>query len=574
MARQQQTREPPQQGEGAGFTDEKDRQGHLAASTDEGPDGHEHHFAQHENQDEPPGNEPAQCQSKECRSDVEPIDQRIEQGTQRRSLIESPGQVSIEPIGYPRDHKDDEGPAVTARAEHEPEEQRNAEKPEHAQCIRDRPHAARHDVSVAATSSRREHRYAATHGRDIHHMLVTLSGEDRPGITHTLFAELSGHGLVVSDIEQLVIRDRLVLAVMFELSDRADYEHVASHVAQLASELDLTATIDDQAVTVNDRRRGRFHVTMLGSPLRPHAISQVTQALTANGANIDRIRRIAKYPVTAVAFEASGGDLDAMRRDLSQVASGCHVDIAIRDAGLDQRGQHLVVMDVDSTLIQNEVIDVMADFAGVGRQVAQITARAMAGELDFVQALQERVSLLAGLPDSVLEQTRAAIRLTPGARTLCRTLLGLGYRVCLVSGGFTDIIEPLAQELGVDGLRANRLEIIDGKLTGRLIGPVVDRTVKRQALEEFAAEFRIPMRRTIAIGDGANDVDMIQAAGLGVAFNAKSPARAAADAQVNVPYLDSVLYLLGMSREDIEQADARAGLTTPAPDLPRNDEIA
>lgn len=231
-------------------------------------------------------------------------------------------------------------------------------------------------------------------------------------------------------------------------------------------------------------------------------------------------------------------------------------------------------MDVDSTLIQDEVIDVLAEFAGVGPQVADITARAMSGELDFAEALRERVSLLAGLPESVLAATREAITLTPGARTLCRTLLGLGYRVCLVSGGFHEIIEPLAAELHVDGLRANRLEIVDGRLTGRVIGSIVDRVAKREALEDFAAQFRIPMRRTIAIGDGANDVDMIQAAGLGVAFNAKSPLRAAADAEVNVPYLDSVLYLLGMSREDIEQADARAGVTTPAPELPRNNELA
>jgi phosphoserine phosphatase len=404
-------------------------------------------------------------------------------------------------------------------------------------------------------------------------MLVTLSGKDMPGITRTLFDSLSGHGIVVQDIEQLVIRDRLVLAVLLGLGVDDDPHHVSQHIRALAETLNLEVTIEDQAQHVNDRRLDRFHITVLGAPLQPEAIAQIASVLSADEANIDRIRRIASYPVTAIVFEGSGGSIDELRSALTTIAAANNVDIAIQHAGLDRRGQHLVVMDVDSTLIQDEVIDVLADYAGVGEAVSEITAKAMAGELDFSEALQKRVALLAGLPADRLNDVRDHITLTPGARTLCRTLLGLGYRVCLVSGGFQEIIEPLANELKVDGLLANTLEIRDGVLTGRIIGPVVDRAAKRKALEDFAAEFRIPMRRTIAIGDGANDVDMLQAAGLGVAFNAKSPARAAADAQVNFPYLDSVLYLLGMSREDIEQSDAMMGVTTPAPALPGNNEI-
>lgn len=404
-------------------------------------------------------------------------------------------------------------------------------------------------------------------------MLVTLSGEDRPGITHTLFAALSGHGLTVIDIEQLVIRNRLVFAVLFDVGEGVELSHVQQHVNELAQGLGLAVDVDTHAQEVSPRRLDRFHITVLGSPLLPNAMSDIAAVLSDGGANIDRIRRIAAYPVTAVVLEGSGGSVESLRRDLTTLAATSGVDIAIQGAGLDRRGQHLVVMDVDSTLIQDEVIDVLAEFAGVGAQVAGITARTMAGELDFADALRERVALLRGLPESVLADARNHITLTPGARTLCRTLLGLGYRVCLVSGGFTEIVAPLAEELGVDGLRANRLEIVDGHLTGRVVGPIIDRVAKRKALEEFAAEFRIPLRRTIAIGDGANDVDMLQAAGLGVAFNAKSPARAVADAQVNVPYLDSVLYLLGVSREDIERADAMAGLVTPAPELTRNNEV-
>jgi phosphoserine phosphatase len=214
-------------------------------------------------------------------------------------------------------------------------------------------------------------------------------------------------------------------------------------------------------------------------------------------------------------------------------------------------------MDVDSTLIQDEVIDLLADEADALEAVAQITERAMAGELDFEESLRARVALLAGLDVDALERVRSRITLTPGARTLCRTLHRLGYRIALVSGGFTEVIAPLAAELGVTDIRANRLGVSDGRLTGTVEGPVIDRLGKRAALDEFAAQYGIPERRTIAIGDGANDVDMLAAAGLGIAFNAKAAARAAADTQVNVPYLDSILFLIGITREEIESADAR-----------------
>jgi phosphoserine phosphatase len=189
----------------------------------------------------------------------------------------------------------------------------------------------------------------------------------------------------------------------------------------------------------------------------------------------------------------------------------------------------------------------------------------MAGELDFEASLRARAALLEGLPVTALDRVRERITLTRGARTLCRTLNRLGYRVALVSGGFTEVIAPLAAELGVSDVRANTLEVKEGVLTGRVIGPVIDRLGKRTALEEIARDHGIPTRRTIAIGDGANDVDMLEAAGLGIAFNAKAAARDAADTAVNVPFLDSVLFLIGVTREEIESADAREGLETPAP---------
>jgi phosphoserine phosphatase len=224
-------------------------------------------------------------------------------------------------------------------------------------------------------------------------------------------------------------------------------------------------------------------------------------------------------------------------------------------------------MDVDSTLVQGEVIEMLAEHAGVREQVAAVTEAAMRGELDFEQSLRARVALLEGLPARAIDAVRRAVVLTPGARTLVRTLKRLDYRVAIVSGGFTQVTDDLVRELGLDYSAANTLEVLDGRLTGRLVGPVVDRAGKAAALRRFATEAGVPLAQTVAIGDGANDLDMIAAAGLGIAFNAKPVVRAAADAAVTVPYLDPVLYLLGISREDVEEADRADGTPTPAPPL-------
>ena len=403
-------------------------------------------------------------------------------------------------------------------------------------------------------------------------LLLTLSGTDRPGVTKTLFAALAAHPITVLDVEQLVVRGRLVLSALVNVeTSGTGNDEIMSRIRQdirsTAAALEMDVTTVPGALEDTVSRRDRVHVTILGAPLRPDAVSRIAEEIANRGGNIDRIRRIASYPVTAVVFEGSGAELQDLRRALVAAAAEVGVDIAVQESGLDRRGQHLVVIDVDSTLIQNEVIDLIAEHAGVGEQVAQITAQAMAGDLDFVAALRARVVLLKGLPVSVLDEVRTRLKLTPGARTLCRTLNTLGYRVCLVSGGFAEVIMPLADELGIDDVRANHLGVRDGYLTGEVVGVIVDRQGKKAALEEFAAKYEIPMRRTIAIGDGANDVSMLEAAGLGVSFNGKAAAREAADAALSVPYLDSVLYLLGITREDIEGADARAGVVTPAPRL-------
>ena len=387
-------------------------------------------------------------------------------------------------------------------------------------------------------------------------LLAILSGRDRPGVTASLFDALRHTPCEVLDIQQIVVRGRLVLAVLLGLDAGTVGETRATlhaEAGRLGMEIE---TVPGASIARKDPERRRIHVTVMAAHLPTRAVADLARRMADRGWNIDRIRRIASYPVTAVVFEGSGDNIADLRRELSEAAPLLGVDVAVQHAGLDRRGQRLVVMDVDSTLIQDEVIDLLAERAGALDEVAAITELAMRGEIDFAESLKQRVALLAGLPTEALDETARRIRLTPGARTLCRTLRRLGFRVCLVSGGFREVIAPLAQQLEVDGLRANALEIVDGRLTGRVTGEIVDRQGKREALEEFAREFGIPVARTVAIGDGANDLDMLDAAGLGIAFNAKPVVQAAADTAVNAPYLDSVLFLLGITREEIEEADA------------------
>jgi phosphoserine phosphatase len=393
-------------------------------------------------------------------------------------------------------------------------------------------------------------------------LLVTLTGPDRPGVTSTLFSALASFDVVVLDMEQVVVRGTLVLGVLLGGPQAALAEPAARAAA---SELGMTVVSSLGADEVDPRRVGRLHVTLLGHPLRPAAVGGIAGRIAGTGANIDRIVRLAAYPVTSIEMEVSGADPDLLRTELAAEAVIQQVDVAVQRSGLQRRAKRLVVMDVDSTLIQDEVIELLADAAGCRADVERLTAAAMAGDLDFETSLRQRVALLAGLPESALVDVRGAVRLAPGARTVVRILQRLGYRLGLVSGGFSQVIDPLAAELGFDFTAANTLEVAGGRLTGRLLGRAVDRAGKAEALVRFAAECGVPVSQTVAIGDGANDLDMLRAAGLGIAFNAKPVVREAADAAVNVPYLDAILYLLGISREEIEEADAEAGTPTPAP---------
>ena len=384
-------------------------------------------------------------------------------------------------------------------------------------------------------------------------LLIRVSGRDRPRLTRDLLRLLADAGSVLEDMEQLVVRERLTLDVLVRLSAADD--GLIRDVLYWGFTHGLK--IDFERVEARSRRAQltRHAVTVLGRDLPPASLAAVADAIAETGGNIDRIVRLATDPVTAYDLVVIAGDVDGMRRSLVQVAHDHGIDIAVQVNGLERRAKRLVVLDVDSTLITNEVIELLADEAGCRSQVAMITERAMAGEYDFETSLRERVRLLAGLDESAIERARARITLTPGARTFVRTLKRLGFCVAIVSGGFTPFTDWLKDELALDYAFANALEIIDGRLTGELLGAVVDRPRKAALLAEIAAAQGVPLSQTVAVGDGANDLDMLGTAGLGIAFNAKPVVRAQADATVSVPYLDAILFMLGIRGIDVLRAE-------------------
>ncbi|QSR26524.1 phosphoserine phosphatase SerB [Nocardioides aromaticivorans] len=396
-------------------------------------------------------------------------------------------------------------------------------------------------------------------------LLITVTGTDRPGVTSAVLETLSLSGVSVVDVEQILMRGRLVLGVL--VTAPRDAKKLRKAVTETVEALGMSVDIERGSGDNRSRSRDRAHVTIIGAPLKASAMAAIAGRIADCGGNIDRIERMARYPVTAIELHTSGAAPDRLRTLLAVEAARHGIDVAVQPASLLRHGVRLIVMDVDSTLIQGEVIEMLAEHAGYGAEVADVTERAMRGELDFEQSLRARVKLLAGLDASVIDQVYDAIVVNPGARTMVRTLRRLGYRFAIVSGGFSQITDRLAEDLGIHRARANTLEIVDGRLTGEVVGEVVDRAGKARALREFAADLGVPEAATIAIGDGANDLDMLDAAGLGIAYNARPVVREAADTSLTVPYLDTIMYLLGISREEIEAADAEAGIVTPAPPL-------
>ncbi len=385
--------------------------------------------------------------------------------------------------------------------------------------------------------------------------LVTVSGPDRVGVGAQLFSALTSleaRGIEITDVAQITIRGALVLCAEVTSRNAVTRAVIEEALAQrdIASH-GITATIEE--VTPSDVSDGRrLLVTFLAPRIGATQLEGVFAAIAASGSTCERIVHLASYPVDCYELVVRGSDHASLREALVEVARDTGIDLAVQRAGLHRRAKHLVVMDADSTLLQDEVIDLLAEECGCAAEVSVITELAMSGEIDFAEALRRRVALLAGLPATVLDDVRARLRLTPGARTLLRTLQRLGYVPAVVSGGFVEVLAPLMAELKVEHLAANRLEIVDEKLTGQLVGEIVDRAGKANALRRFAEEVGVPLEQTVAVGDGANDIDMLSAAGLGIAFNAKPVVQEHADTQLTVPYLDAVLYFLGISREEIE----------------------
>ncbi|MGY1745157.1 phosphoserine phosphatase SerB [Blastococcus sp. SYSU D00695] len=396
--------------------------------------------------------------------------------------------------------------------------------------------------------------------------VLTVSGPDRPGVTAQLFTALSAPGrgpaVEVLDVEQVVVHGQLVLGVVVAAGEGDGGDTLVAELSRVAGRVaaDSGMQVTVEAVGPGADAAGRsaadrpHHVILLGRPVTPAAVAGAATAIAGAGANIDAIRRLSDYPVTSIELTVSGAEATELRTVLAAVAAETGTDIAVERVGLARRSKRLIVLDVDSTLVRGEVIDELAARAGRAAEVARITAAAMNGELDFAESLRARVGALAGLPVEVLDEVREALVLTPGARTLIRTLQRLGFRCGIVSGGFTQITDPLAESLGLDFAAANTLEVADGRLTGGLVGEIVDRPGKARALARFAGEHGIPLEQTVAVGDGANDLDMLNAAGLGIAFNAKPVVREQAHTALNQPYLDAVLQVLGFTRDEVLDA--------------------
>jgi len=378
--------------------------------------------------------------------------------------------------------------------------------------------------------------------------LILVSGQDKPGITQHLMKVLSEFVVKIIDIEQIVIRDRLLLTVLISL-DQGHAEAIAEDLNVLQATLGLDIAVDFAYHSEKLQELDHLRVVIVGKEIKPSAIAIIATEIAKLGGNIEDIYRTSSAPVMAVELVLSlqNDAIKKVQSALAKVAVENGIDLAVELGGSARNLKRLVLLDMDSTLIEQEVIDLLAEYSGKSQIISDITAKAMSGELDFKQALSARVELLAGLDDSVIDQVRQKVTLTKGAQQLITELHNLGHKVGVVSGGFIDVIEPILKDLEIDFYKANKLDIRDGKLTGKVVGKVIDGSEKLAVLREFASKEGINIQQTVAIGDGANDLEMIQAAGLGIAFNAKPKVAQSADTTLNIKDLSAVLLLMGIN---------------------------
>ncbi len=397
-------------------------------------------------------------------------------------------------------------------------------------------------------------------------LLINVSGEDKPGVTRAVSEVLVEHGSDILDIGQAVIHASLNLGILAKIPETRVAAQVQKEILYSLHAMDMKVkfqTISEESyeLWVGQQGKPRHIVTLLARRVSAQHIARVTTVTVEHGLNIDKITRLSgRVPLeridddskACVEFSLRGvpADMASLRASLLELSAEMDVDVAYQEDNIYRRNRRLVVFDMDSTLIDAEVIDELAKEAGVGEQVAAITESAMRGELDFKESFARRMALLKGLDESVLEGVTKRLQLTEGAEALMSTLKRLGYKTAILSGGFDYFAERVQEKLGIDYVYANQLEIVDGKVTGNVSGEVVDGQRKAQLLREIAAGENIDLEQVIAVGDGANDLPMLSIAGLGIAFRAKPLVKANAKQSISKLGLDGILYLMGFSDRD------------------------